>query len=107
MPAPVGLSARVALPPMRTRFGGVGMTNLARAFLDAIAEDAAAVERLRALVGTPQGPEPWVGVDDAAEHLGCKRQRVYDLVYRRAIPHRKDGSRLLFRLSDLDAWLSD
>ena len=83
------------------------MTDLVRAFLDAIAEDSAAVERLRELVGARDGPERWVGVDDAAEHLGCKRQRVYDLVYRRAIPHCKDGSRLLFRLSDLDAWLSD
>jgi excisionase family DNA binding protein len=51
------------------------------------------------------GPEPWVGVDRAAEHLSCKAQRIYDLVYRGAIPHRKDGSRLLFRLSDLDMWL--
>lgn len=53
------------------------------------------------------GPESWVGVTDAAAHLGCKRQRIYDLVYNRAIPFRKDGSRLLFRLSDLDAWLGE
>jgi excisionase family DNA binding protein len=49
--------------------------------------------------------EPWVGVDQAAEHLACKRQRIYDLVSRRTIPHRKEGSRLLFKLSHLDAWV--
>jgi excisionase family DNA binding protein len=54
------------------------------------------------------GPEPWIGVRDAADHLACKPQRIYDLVHRRdstRIPHRRDGSRLLFRRSDLDAWL--
>ena len=53
-------------------------------------------------------PEPWVGIEEAALHLACKRQRVYDLVSRRAssgIPHRKEGARLLFRLSELDRWV--
>ena len=52
--------------------------------------------------------EPWVGVADAAAHLGCKPQRIYDLVCRRTtsgIPHRKEGSRLLFRRSELDRWI--
>ncbi len=52
--------------------------------------------------------EPWVGVADVARHLGCKPQRIYDLVSRRAtsgIPHRKEGGRLLFRLSQIDRWL--
>jgi excisionase family DNA binding protein len=39
--------------------------------------------------------------------LACKRQRIYDLVSRRTIPHRKEGSRLLFKLSHLDAWIED
>ena len=40
--------------------------------------------------------EPWVGVEDVAAHLSCRRHRVYDLVCRRhvtGIPHRKDGAR--------------
>lgn len=52
--------------------------------------------------------EPWVGVAEAAAYLSCKPQRIYDLVCRRrtsGIPHRKEGSRLLFRRSQLDAWL--
>ncbi|QEC46351.1 helix-turn-helix domain-containing protein [Baekduia soli] len=54
------------------------------------------------------GPEGWVGVAEAARHLGCKLPRIYDLVCRRAatgIPHRKEGTRLLFKLSALDRWI--
>jgi len=70
----------------------------------------AIVERVKAdlVLNTPAANEPWVGVGQAAQHLGCKRQRIYDLVSRRdesRIPHRRDGTRLLFRLSQLDRWL--
>lgn len=80
------------------------MSELARALLEELAEDPVALERLRELVDAA-GVEAWVGVDQAAGHLGCKPQRIYNLVHDRAIPYRKDGSRLLFRLSELDAWL--
>ena len=63
-------------------------------------------ERLRD--GRP-AVEPWVGVADVAVHLACRRQRIYDLVGRRGpgqIPHRRDGTRLLFRLSEVDGWLA-
>jgi excisionase family DNA binding protein len=83
------------------------VSDLARALLDELAGDPVALERLRELVDDGRGPEPWVDVGQAAEHLGCKRQRIYDLVHQRAIPHRKDGSRLLFRRSELDDWLDD
>jgi excisionase family DNA binding protein len=68
--------------------------------VDLLVERTAA--RLRASVVVA---EPWVGVEEAAAHLACKRQRIYDLVSRRTIPHRKEGSRLLFKLSHLDAWV--
>lgn len=68
------------------------------------------VERVLARVDAERrhGAEPWVGVEAVARHLGCRRQRIYDLVSRRGgdgIPYRKDGARLLFRLSEVDAWL--
>jgi excisionase family DNA binding protein len=66
------------------------------------------LERLAALVAQRldgRGPEPWVGVPEAAAHLACQPQRIYNLVHARAIPHRKDGSRLLFKRSELDRWL--
>ena len=64
------------------------------AVLDVIVERAAeqVSVRLRPVA------EPWVGVEDVAAHLSCRRQRVYDLVCRRhvtGIPHRKEGARLL------------
>jgi excisionase family DNA binding protein len=73
--------------------------------------DDDALDRLAGLVAERIGvtaradPEPWVGVKEAAVHLACKPQRVYDLMHDRATPHRKEGARLLFRLSALDEWL--
>jgi excisionase family DNA binding protein len=49
--------------------------------------------------------EPYMAVDQAADYLACPRSRIYALVSARRIPHRRDGSRLLFRASELDAWL--
>lgn len=50
-------------------------------------------------------PEPWIGVDQAAAHLACPRSRIYTLVSARRIPFCKDGSRVLFKVSELDAWV--
>lgn len=69
------------------------------------------VERVtaRLLTADRLAVEHWVGVADVAVHLACWRQRIYDLVGRRGpeqLPHRRDGTRLLFRLSDVDGWLA-
>lgn len=76
-------------------------------FVEAVADRAAALIARR----LDSRPEPWIGVDDAAEHLACPVSRIYRLVSlakgdRQAnpIPYCKDGQRLLFRRSDLDAW---
>lgn len=79
--------------------------SLAHAVLEALNRDPDAVDRLRDLVGA-RVPEAWVGVQEAAAYLNCHRQRIYNLVSDRTIPFRKDGSRLLFRLSELDDWLA-
>lgn len=67
------------------------------------------VRRVRdSLIAEADAPEPWIGVEQAAEHLSCRRQRIYDLVGQRAangFPVRKDGSRLLFKRSQLDRWV--
>lgn len=64
------------------------------------------------LGGQASVPEPWVTVDQAARHLGYDvtdpadakrgRKRIYDLTSEKRIHPRRDGRRLLFRLSDLD-----
>ncbi len=55
--------------------------------------DDEALDRLAASIaeriGQRSGPEPWVGVAQAAEHLNCKPQRIYALVHARSeIPGR-------------------
>lgn len=84
------------------------MSDLLRALVEELATDTVALERLRALVGVPDPaePEPFIGVPEAAEHIACKRRRIYDLVEADRLPHHRDGSRLLFRRSELDAWVS-
>jgi excisionase family DNA binding protein len=51
--------------------------------------------------------EPWIGVEEAAQHLACGRSRLYALTSADRIPFERDGSRLLFRRSALDAWLAN
>lgn len=62
-----------------------------------------------------QHDDPWLDVDGAARHLGYGdegeeklergRKRVYDLKARGEVQWTKDGSRLIFRRSWLDAYL--
>lgn len=66
---------------------------------DAIAAQVAAILAAQAT------PEPWITAAQAAEHLACSVGRIHDLRAKGALPYRKDGSRLLFRRSDLDAYL--
>ena len=68
----------------------------------------AIAERVADLLSDQLGPQPetWIGVEKAAVHLGCPKSRIYDLVSARRIPHERDGSRLLFRRSALDAWVT-
>lgn len=70
--------------------------------LDAIALRVARLLRERT---EPDRPEPWVGVAEAAEHLHCRPQRIYALVHQGRLKPRREGSRLLFRRSELDQWL--
>jgi excisionase family DNA binding protein len=50
-------------------------------------------------------PDRWLNVDQAAEHLACPPSRIYSLTSANRIPRHRDGSRLLFRASELDSWV--
>lgn len=69
----------------------------------------AVAQRVAELVGGAESkePEPWIDVPAAAEYLACRPHRIYELVRRRKVRYRKDGSRLLFRKSDLDRYVSE
>jgi excisionase family DNA binding protein len=71
--------------------------------LDALAE--ALFPRLAAKFGAHEGPTPWLSTEDAARHLACSRDRLYDLVQLGKLKPRRDGRRLLFKLADLDSYL--
>jgi excisionase family DNA binding protein len=48
----------------------------------------------------------WLGgAAAAADYLDCGKWRIYDLVSAGRIPVYHEGSRLLFRKSELDAWV--
>jgi excisionase family DNA binding protein len=67
----------------------------------------AAAERAAELVaeGLEAKYEPWLDVKDAAAYIACPVSRIYALVSAGRIPHHRDGSRLLFRSKELDAWI--
>jgi excisionase family DNA binding protein len=69
--------------------------------IDAIAEHVATL-----LAGRPQ-PEStdWLNLEAAALYLNWPNKRLYNLVAKNEIPHRKQGNRLLFNRQELDRWL--
>lgn len=49
--------------------------------------------------------EPWVSVDDLAQHLGVTKDSVYRWIDRKGLPARKVGKLWKFKLSEVDAWV--
>jgi hypothetical protein len=51
-------------------------------------------------------PDGWLrGAQAIADHIGASRSRVYGLSSMRRIPVHHDGSALVARKSELDAWV--
>jgi excisionase family DNA binding protein len=84
------------------------MTELALTFppelVDAIAARVADLLEERALAA--RQPEPWVDATTAARYIAKPISRVYDLAAQGVIPCGQDGRSRLFRLSDLDRYLT-
>ena len=69
---------------------------------------AALAERLAPLLAdrlAPNGSPPWLDTKAAAEYLSCSPGRIHDLVQLGKLAPCRDGRRLLFKRSDLDAYL--
>lgn len=59
------------------------------------------------LISDRHAPTPdYLTPAEAADYLRCKPQRVYDLTSQGRLPVCKDGSRSLYRRTDLDAYLA-
>jgi excisionase family DNA binding protein len=76
------------------------LAELDDAALDVLAERLAPRLAARSL-----GQSPWLNAVDAARYLACSRDRLYDLVGVGKLKPRRDGRRLLFSRTDLDAYL--
>lgn len=48
----------------------------------------------------------WLTVEEAAEHLRCSAQRIYELRSDGRLPRHKEGGRALVRRRDLDGLIS-
>jgi excisionase family DNA binding protein len=72
--------------------------------LDELAERLA--PRLAARLVSTQDSRPWLNAEQAAEYLTCSRERLYDLVQLHKLEPCRDGRRLVFKRTDLDAYLT-
>jgi excisionase family DNA binding protein len=76
--------------------------------VDAVAERVVELIEQRGGLGQPE--DPWLTVEQAAEYIGARPQRIYDLLARQGEgPARlgggRDGRRRLVRRSELDRYL--
>jgi excisionase family DNA binding protein len=86
--------------PSSKHMNGTALEGLVDLLADAVAD------RIADRLSPPsQEPERWLNVDEAATYLACPASRVYDLVSRRRLRCARDGRRLLFQRTDLDAVL--
>ena len=73
--------------------------------LEAIAQCAANIV-VAHLAEQDRGRSPWLsGAKEAAQYLDWPVERVYKRLA--AMPHYREGGRLMFRRDALDAWLSE
>lgn len=97
-----GLAGRSVRPPAGERGAGVTL-DIGDELVEQIAERAAE------LVASRQGEAAsgdWLrGADKIAAYIDSPRSRVYALVSAHRIPVHHDGSALIARRSELDAWL--
>lgn len=49
--------------------------------------------------------EPWVSVDQIAEHLGVTRDSIYRWIDRKNLPAHRVGRLWKFKVSDVDEWV--
>ena len=49
--------------------------------------------------------EPWVSLDEIAEHLGVSRDTVYRWTDNRGMPAHKVGRLWKFKVSQVDQWV--
>lgn len=51
--------------------------------------------------------EPWVSVEQIAEHLGVTRDSIYRWIDRKGLPAHRVGRLWKFKASEVDDWVRD
>lgn len=49
--------------------------------------------------------EPWVSVDQLAQHLGVTRDSIYRWIDRKNLPAHRVGRLWKFKVSEVDGWV--
>ena len=49
--------------------------------------------------------ENWIGIDEAAAHLGVTKETVRNFLKKANIPAHKIGKKWKFKISELDQWV--
>ncbi|MBD9431119.1 helix-turn-helix domain-containing protein [Achromobacter sp. ACM03] len=49
--------------------------------------------------------EPWVSVEQVAEHLGVTRDSIYRWIDRKSLPAHRVGRLWKFQVSEVDEWV--
>jgi excisionase family DNA binding protein len=77
---------------------------------DPVALDSATLNALADAVAVrvaSRASSPWLTVSEAASYLRCPESRLRKLVMLRAVPHHRDGRRVLFHREELDQYVRD
>src|SRR5687767_5261735 len=77
---------------------------LPQVFIEAVARRAAEIV-LDQLDQRHQATSPYLTVKEAAAHLRCSRQRVYDLLSSGQLSRKKDGARVLVSRTEIEEHL--
>ena len=68
-------------------------------------QESAVVCNMLIVEGKDMNPEPWVSLEEVAEHLGVSTDTVHRWIRRRKMPAHKVGHLWKFKVSQVDAWV--
>lgn len=108
-PLSVQLSEAGRYFKMFTEERAITLDNLPQAvklILEKVEKIEASLETLKA--HAPEAPDQWLDVEGLMAYHPDKpaRKTIYDWVTLRRVPYHKDGKRLRFLKSEIDAWLA-
>ena len=86
----------------------INLNSFIRQVLEPIIDESltSAMNKYINTINLEQPPDPsYINLKTASEYLDIPKSSIYQLIYKRSIPHYKLGSRILFRRSELSEWI--